>query len=185
MIVVVAGNPDTIEALAGRRVEHAASTAGAADALESGTAEAVVVDEDGDGAARLIRRIRDGEFGNHRIPVVVAGDIRSEAPLLAFDQAIPRNDPEALEEAVELALAVADYQSVIERFYAECQQRADRGVTDPLEETQALQDLRDEADDRLTELLSDPEVVADLLWTPESAFDFGFGAGQNDSTLGS
>lgn len=180
MIVVVGVDADAIDGLADRQVERADSVAAAADALDRAATDVVTLPEL-DGASRLVRRIREGEFGNHRIPVVIVSEtVPGDLPLLAFDQTVSPNDPKAVTESVELALAVAEYQSVIQRFYAECQDRAEQGITDPLEESRALQDLRDEADDRLSELLADPEVVADLLWTPQTAFDFGFGTVDDD-----
>ncbi|MFB6137998.1 MAG: hypothetical protein ABEJ42_06625 [Halobacteriaceae archaeon] len=182
ILVVSAGATDTgaldLDALEGRRLERVDSPAAAADCLDRGAADVVWLAHD-EVPVELLERLRDGAFDNPRIPVVLAaGDVPDDLPLLAFDQVVdPAGSagPETLQRAVETALAVADYQTVLAEFYDACQSRADAGVTDPLEESARLRELRESADDHLADLLCDPEVIADLLWQPDGAApSFGF-----------
>lgn len=173
MILVVAGDESVADAVGDRRVEQTASVDAAADALSERSADVVAFRGDERTAARLVSRLRDGAFGDPRVPVVVAAPLDADdLPLLAFDRTPPPADPGALREALADALAVADYQLAVARLYEECQSRAEQGITDPHEESAALREVRAEADDRLDDLLADPQVAADLLWTPDAGNNF-------------
>lgn len=172
MILVVASE-SVADAVGNRRVERVASVDAAADALAEQSADVVAFRGEASDAAGLVSRLRDGAFGDPRVPVVVAAPLdAADLPLLAFDRTPSPDDPGAVREAVADALAVADYQAAVARLYEECQSRAEQGITDPHEESTALCEVRAEADDRLDDLLADPAVAADLLWTPDAGNSF-------------
>ncbi|MFB6135431.1 MAG: hypothetical protein ABEJ04_01605 [Halobacteriaceae archaeon] len=173
ILLVVAEEFDAGEVLADRTVARVDGTPRAAAALDAREVDAVVLSATPSEALPLLRRLHGGEFGDPRVPVVVrtAEPLPEAFPLRPFDEVVSPREEGATGEAVARASAVAAYLDAVTDLYDACEERATGGVTDPLVEGADVERLRDEADERLDDLLSDPEVLAALLWTPGESPD--------------
>lgn len=121
------------------------------------------------GAADLFAALRAGEFGDPAVPsVLLVEDDLPDLPTLAFDEVVYHPFREsALAEAVDRAREVSRYRAAIERLYESSRERATEGA--PFDVPADLRAARDEADDRLADILDRPGVVSALLWTADES----------------
>jgi hypothetical protein len=138
----------------------------AARLLRDDGADALVVDRDAlDDADALLADVREGAFGDPRLPLVLLTDdpLPAGFPLLAYDEVLDGDaDPEAVVDAVADATEVAAYREAVDDLYRQCRDRA--AGDDDAPGLADLTPVREAADRALADL--DPATLADLLWRP-------------------
>jgi hypothetical protein len=167
ILLVATGEFDHREELAGYRAERAGTAEAAEAALGRDGVGLVVYEGCLAAGADLAARLRGGEVVDGCLPFVVVTDgSAGDFPLLAVDEVVPPDAPEQLAAAVDRAHTVREYQRAVDELFGECRDRV--GDADaPFEETPTLRAARDQADELLDDLVSDPATLEALLSAPE------------------
>ncbi|MFB6104860.1 MAG: hypothetical protein ABEJ57_07260 [Halobacteriaceae archaeon] len=169
MILLVAeGGPAAVDAaLAAHDVTRVATNAAAKDPDDRPLVVVLHRPSIPDADA-LVQWLRSDQSWDPRVPVVVIADSErpTDLPLRPYDAIVPDTDEDAIADAIDTAVAVAEYRGAVDALYERCLDRAEGGAG-PLDIDPAVTEARDRADARLDALPEDPEVLAALLADPD------------------